>query len=293
MSKNQKTSLLKVIFFSTTGFFILVCQDSTAKYLGTMMPLNQVIWGRFFFHFVMILILFAILKPKINLKNNFKINIIRSVLMVFATFFFIHSLQKFDLVDIYVVFFSAPLIVSILTAIFLKDILSPKGIILMLLSFSCIIYSMSPSMKILSIDLIFPLVPPICWALYQFFTKFISGNNDPLVALFYAAVVGAILFTVYVILDWTPIENINLWIGLVILGMLGFTSHLLIIFAIQLSNLSFVTNFQYSQLIWSSLINFYIFGVPYDFNKAVGVIGIIIFGILFVRTEGKKNKIKT
>ena len=293
MSKNQKTSLLKVIFFATTGFFILVCQDSTAKYLGTMMPLNQVIWGRFFFHFVMILILFAILKPKINLKNNFKINIIRSILMVFATFFFIHSLQKFDLVDIYVVFFSAPLIVSILTALFLKDILSRKGIILMLLSFSCIIYSMSPSMKILSIDLIFPLVPPICWALYQFFTKFISGNNDPLVALFYAAVVGAILFTIYVILDWTPIENINLWIGLVILGMLGFTSHLLIIFAIQLSNLSFVTNFQYSQLIWSTLINFYIFGVPYDFNKSIGVIGIIIFGILFVRTEGKKNKIIT
>ena len=212
MSKNQKTSLLKVIFFATTGFFILVCQDSTAKYLGTMMPLNQVIWGRFFFHFVMILILFAILKPKIDLKNNFKINIIRSILMVFATFFFIHSLQKFDLVDIYVVFFSAPLIVSILTAIFLKDILSPKGIILMLLSFSCIIYSMSPSMKILSLDLIFPLVPPVCWALYQFFTKFISGNNDPLVALFYAAVVGAILFTIYVKLEWTPIENKNFWL---------------------------------------------------------------------------------
>ena len=293
MSQNQKTHLIKVIFLAITGYFILVCQDSTAKYLGTMMPLNQVIWGRFFFHFVMILILFAILRPKINLKNNFKINIIRSILMVFATFFFIHSLQKFDLVDIYVVFFSAPLIVSILTAIFLKDILSPKGIILMLLSFSCIIYSMSPSMKILSLDLIFPLVPPICWALYQFFTKFISNNNDPLVALFYAAVIGAILFTIYVILDWTPIENINLWIGLVILGMLGFTSHLLIIFAIQLSNLSFVTNFQYSQLIWSTLINFYIFGVPYDFNKTVGVIGIIIFGILFVRTEGKKNKIIT
>ena len=292
MSQNQKTHLIKVIFLATTGFFILVCQDSTAKYLGTMMPLNQVIWGRFFFHFVMILILFAILKPKINLKNNFKINIIRSILMVFATFFFIHSLQKFDLVDIYVVFFSAPLIVSILTAIFLKDILSPKGIILMLLSFSCIIYSMSPSMKILSLDLIFPLVPPVCWALYQFFTKFISSNNDPLAALFYAAVVGAIVFSIYVIFDWTPIKNTNLWLGLIILGVLGFTSHLLIIFAIQLSNLSFVTNFQYSQLIWSTLINFYIFGVPFDFNKILGVVGIIIFGILFVHTEGKKNKIK-
>ena len=289
----KNKSITKVIILSISGFFILVCQDSTAKYLGTLMPLNQVIWGRFFFHFVIILILFAILKPKLNLKRNFNINIIRSILMVFATFFFIHSLQKFDLVDIYVVFFSAPLIVSILTALFLKDILSSKGIILMLLSFGCIIYSMSPSMKVLSLDLIFPLVPPVCWALYQFFTKFISGNNDPLVALFYAAVVGAIVFSIYVMLDWTPIENKKLWIWLVFLGVLGFTSHLLIIFAIQLSNLSFVTNFQYSQLIWSTLINFYIFGVPFDFNKTFGVIGIIVFGVLFVQAESRKKKINS
>ncbi len=293
MNLIKNKSISKVIILSILGFFILVCQDSTAKYLGTLMPLNQVIWGRFFFHFVLILILFAIHKQKLNLKRNFNINIIRSILMVFATFFFIHSLQKFDLVDIYVVFFSAPLIVSILTALFLKDILSTKGIILMLLSFGCIIYSMSPSMKVLSLDLIFPLVPPVCWALYQFFTKFISGNNDPLVALFYAAVVGAIVFSIYVMLDWTPIENKKLWIWLVFLGVLGFTSHLLIIFAIQLSNLSFVTNFQYSQLIWSTLINFYIFGVPFDFNKTFGVIGIIVFGVLFVQAESRKKKISS
>ena len=289
----KNKSITKVIILSISGFFILVCQDSTAKYLGTLMPLNQVIWGRFFFHFIIILILFALLKPKVNLKRNFNINIIRSILMVFDTFFFIHSLQKFDLVDIYVVFFSAPLIVSILTALFLKDILSPKGIILMLLSFGCIIYSMSPSMKVLSLDLIFPLVPPVCWALYQFFTKFISGNNDPLVALFYAAVVGAIVFSIYVMLYWTPIENNSLWVWLIFLGVLGFTSHLLIIFAIQLSNLSFVTNFQYSQLIWSTLINFYIFGVPFDFNKTFGVIGIIVFGVLFVQAESRKKKLSS
>ena len=49
MSQNQKKHLIKVIFLATIGFFILVCQDSTAKYLGTMMPLNQILWGRFFF----------------------------------------------------------------------------------------------------------------------------------------------------------------------------------------------------------------------------------------------------
>ena len=76
------------------------------------------------------------------------------------------------------------------------------------------------------------------------------------------------------------------------LGAAGFISHSLIIYAIQLSNLSFVTNFQYSQLIWSTIVNFLIFGVPFDYNKIIGVIGIIIFGLLFIRTEGNKDKVK-
>ena len=53
-----------------------------------------------------------------------------------------------------------------------------------------------------------------------------------------------------------------------------------------------MTNFQYSQLLWSTVINFLIFGVPFDLNKIVGVIGIIIFGIMFIKTEGSKKKIK-
>ena len=77
-----------------------------------------------------------------------------------------------------------------------------------------------------------------------------------------------------------------------LLGAAGFVSHSLIIYAIQLSNLSFVTNFQYSQLIWSTIVNFLIFGVPFDYNKIIGVIGIIIFGLLFIRTEGNKDKVK-
>ena len=289
MSKNQKASLIKVIFLSASGFFLFVCMDSTAKYLGNVMPVTQAVWGRFFFHFVALCVYFLIFKPKLNLTRNFKIQIIRSLLMVTATFFMFNSLQRFDLVDIYVVFFSAPLIVSLLSAYFLKDILSPKGIILMLLSFGSIIYALGPSMKVLSPELIFPIVPPLCWALYQFFTKLISGNNEPFSAVFYTAVTGALIFTIYISFNWVSIENNIYWIGLVAMGIFGFISHFIIIYAIQLSNLSFVTNFQYSQLLWSTIINFLIFGVPADISKIVGLIGIIIFGVLFIRVEGTKK----
>ena len=286
---HQKTSLINVILLAAGGFFLFVCMDSTAKYLGTVMPVTQAIWGRFFFHLISLIIFFLVFKPKVNLKKNFKIQIIRSILMVTATSFMFFSLQKFDLVDIYVVFFTAPLIVSLLSAYFLKDILSIKGILLMLLSFGSIVYSLGPSMRIFSLDLIFPIVPPICWALYQFFTKVVSGDNDPFAAIFYTSILGAIIFSVFIIFNWVPLEKNIFWFYLIILGTLGFISHSLIIYAIQLSNLSFVTNFQYSQLVWSTIINFLIFGVPFDYNKIVGVIGIIVFGIMFIRTEGKKS----
>jgi len=285
----QKTQLLNVILLSAGGFFMFVCMDSTAKYLGTVMPITQAIWGRFFFHLLSLIVFFLIFKPKIDLKKNFKIQIIRSILMVTATTFMFYSLQKFDLVDIYVVFFTAPLIVSLLSAYFLKDILTVKGIILMLLSFGSIIYSLGPSMKIFSLDLIFPIIPPICWALYQFFTKVISNDNDPFAAIFYTSILGAIVFSIYISFNWVPLEKNIFWFYLILLGVAGFISHSLIIYAIQLSNLSFVTNFQYSQLVWSTIINFLIFGVPFDYNKIIGVVGIIIFGILFIRTEGSKK----
>ena len=288
----KQTPLFNVILLAAGGFFMFVCMDSTAKYLGTVMPVTQAIWGRFFFHLISLIIFFLIFKPKVNLKKNFKLQIIRSLLMVTATTFMFYSLQKFDLVDIYVVFFSAPLIVSLLSAYFLKDILSFKGIMLMLLSFGSIIYSLGPSMRIFSLDLIFPIVPPICWALYQFFTKVVSTDNEPFASIFYTSILGAIIFSIFISFNWVPLEKNIYWIYLVLLGAAGFVSHSLIIYAIQLSNLSFVTNFQYSQLIWSTIINFLIFGVPFDYNKIIGVIGIIIFGLLFIQTEGKKNKIK-
>ena len=45
----NQTSLLNVILLAAGGFFMFVCMDSTAKYLGTVMPVTQAIWGRFFF----------------------------------------------------------------------------------------------------------------------------------------------------------------------------------------------------------------------------------------------------
>ena len=90
----NKSPLVKIVLLSATGFFMFVCMDSLAKFLGTVMPVTQGVWGRFFFHFVALVIYFLIFKPKVNLTKNFKIQILRSVLMVTATFFYVQFTSK-------------------------------------------------------------------------------------------------------------------------------------------------------------------------------------------------------
>ena len=49
MTNIKKPPLVKIILLSGTGFFLFVCMDSLAKYLGGVMPITQAVWGRFFF----------------------------------------------------------------------------------------------------------------------------------------------------------------------------------------------------------------------------------------------------
>ena len=284
-----KNSNFIVILLASSAYFMFVMMDSLAKHLTQIVNIDQLIWGRYFFHFLSMLIYFLIFKPKMDLKRNFKLQIARSSLLVLGTTLMFTSLKYFSLVDIYVLFFSAPLILALLSAIFLKDNLSLAGWVLMILSFASIAFSIGPSMKTFTSLLIIPFMVPVFWAFYQFLTKLISTNREPFVAVFYSGIVGTVVFSLYTYMHWVPINSNLIWLQLFILGTFGFVSHLILVYAIQLSNLSFVANFQYSQLVWSSIISFLIFGTHIEISRIFGMIAIIVFGVLFIKFELSKK----
>ena len=286
---NTKLPNFIIILLASSAYFLFVAMDTLTKYLTQYVPVNQLIWGRYTFHLIAMIGYFMIFKPKLDLKKNFKIQLARSAMLVFATFLMFNALKIFSLVDIYVLFFTAPLILALLSAIFLKDNLSFKGWVLMGLSFIAIVYTLGPSMKTMSVTVAFPFLIPICWSMYQFLTKLISNNREPFVAVFYSGLVGTIVFSIYNFGNWSSIDNNWIWLALITLGVFGFISHLILVYAIQLSNLSFVANFQYSQLVWSSLFGLLIFGTPIEPTKVLGMLAIIIFGVLFIRFELSKK----
>ena len=208
--------------------------------------------------------------------------------MISITVLLFISLKNIDLTNIYVLFFSAPIFLALMASFFLKDNLSKTGWLLTILSFISIFYSLEPEKFSFTVYTFMPLVAGLAYAGYQFLTKLLSKDKDPFTAVFYTALLGTLFFSIYSLIEWTPITQPIFWLGLVLIGFLGFLSHLLIIYSIQLSNLSFVSNFQYSQIIWGAIFNYFIFNVAISDKKIIGIILVIIFGLLFIKTELSK-----
>ena len=284
MTISKKLFLISISIFS---YFLFVLMDSVAKYLSDYITTSQIVWGRYFFHMVLMMIIYLFVSKKINLTKNFSIQIIRSLCLVSCTFLTYLAVKYNDLINFYIIFFTTPLFVSIFSYFFLKEKLSKFSVILIILSFITVIYALQPNESFLTIYIFLPLLTSIFFALYQLFTKIVSKDKEPFIALFYTGILGSIIFSVIVLFSWQPIQHSSTWIVLFFLGFIGYLSHFIFAFVLQSLDLSFITNFQYSQLIWASLINVYFFNDPLSTSKIIGIILIIFFGILFIQNRFK------
>ena len=271
--------------FSLIAFALFVVMDSISKFLADYASVIQIVWGRYFFHILFMGLIFFFLKRKINFKKNVKIQLLRSVFLICATVLTYISVRYNELINFYIIFFATPLIASLFSLIFLKEKISKLGFLLIFLSFASIIYSLEPTETFVTYVIVFPFLTAVAFALYQLFTKVVAKDREPFVALFYTSIIGSIIFSVLAIIFWTPIDSAMAWFILVCLGFIGFLSHYLFAIALQTLNLYQVTNFQYTQLIWASLINYFIFGDIVGEKKIIGIFLIIVFGLIFINRE--------
>ena len=271
--------------FSLVAFALFVVMDSISKFLADYCSVIQIVWGRYFFHILFMGLIFFFLKKKINFNKNVKIQLYRSIFLICATVLTYISVRYNELINFYIIFFSTPLIASFFSLIFLKEKISKLGFLLIFLSFASIIYSLEPTETFVTYVIVFPFLTAIAFAMYQLFTKVVSKDREPFVALFYTSIIGSIIFSILAFIFWTPINSMMAWLILIILGFIGFLSHYLFAIALQTLNLYQVTNFQYTQLIWASLINYFIFGDIVGEKKIIGIFLIIIFGLIFINRE--------
>ena len=255
----EAASMRRGIHWVILATFLFVTMDASVKALlrdGYELP--QVIWGRYFFH---VLLLVIVLAPRIRIvaqSGNLKLQLTRSVLMLLTTSLFFAGLMFVPLAEASAMMLLSPLVVTALAMPILKEPVGPRrwaGVVLGMLGAMIII---RPGSEFISLGILLPAAAACSFAIYQVSTRYLSEVDPILTTLFFTALVGAVITSMVAPFYWTPPSS-KAWMLLITAGVCGGIGHFALIKALTLSPASIIAPYSYLNLIWATIYGFLLF----------------------------------
>ena len=189
------------IIFAT---FLFVAMDAMVKALLQYdYDLVQVIWSRYFFHLLCLVIVLLPRLKTISRSENFKLQLLRSILLLVTTTLFFAGLQYVPLAEASSMMLISPLIVTALAVPILNERVGKKrwtGVCIGLIGALIIV---RPGGAITSIGILLPAGAAITYAVYQISTRLLSQADPITTTLFYTAFLGALLTSLAAPFYWT------------------------------------------------------------------------------------------
>ncbi len=272
------------VIFMTVCFSSL---DASAKYLSNELPLIVLLWGRYAFNFFFVALFFLRGAPAdIIHTQNLKLQSLRSILLVSATLTFWLALMFLPLADCVVILFVSPLLVTILAAPLLGEMVDKHRWTAVIIGFIGVMVVMRPGFTLFSWVSILPFITALLYAGVQISTRILGRTDGALTTLLYSSAGGVIICTIGVLFFWvTP--SLQQWLLLGWLGFLGALGHYLMIKAYELAPASLLAPFDYTTLIWATLLGFFLFGDLPDTMTVLGATIIMSSGLYLIRRESR------
>ncbi len=260
------------------AMLLFTLMDTIGKLLSAHQPVQQVVWGRYFFQFAWMLLLvpFYGLGELLRTKR-LGIQIARGLLVALATICLFTAVSIIPLADAYTISFTAPFIVTILSIPLLGEKVGWRRWSAVLVGFLGVLVVIRPGFGAFHWAQILPLVTAACFATYQILTRKLGAlpSERPLAMLFYMALAGTVALSLMMPAYWQPADAKS-WGGMVVMGALAAVGHLLLIQALARASAVVLSPFVYTQLIWAIMLGYALFGDVPDSWMLLG--GSIIIG---------------
>lgn len=274
---------------------IIPVLDVFAKLLGGTLDPVEVTFMRFVVQallmapFVIYLKLWRIPQGTLILQSA------RGILLAVATVCFFGALQHLPLAEAISIFFVQPIILTIISALFLGEPIRARRIIAIIIGLIGTVIILQPSILAFGKPALYPLGSAVAMALYMAVTRKISGQVHPfqmqfIVGIVAMAFLGAVLIiggafglpgTDFIIPNSLQI----LWI--LGMGLAATIGHAFIVWAMANAPASLLAPFAYVEIIGATSLGFLVFGdVPAD-STILGVGIIIASGVYLFHRERK------
>jgi len=276
------------IFFGIFAYLSFSILDAIQKTLVLHHSIFQLLLIKYFF--VLCLSLFESKRKNNYLfykSKNIKLQIFRSLLSMIESGCFVLSFKYLSLANAHSVGSLAPVIVVALSAIILKEKVSPKTWVAIFIGFIGVLIILRPTSSIFDPKALLPLIAAFILGLYQIVTKKVSKHDTNETSLFYTSLIGLIIMSLLASNFWTPVDksSYTMFLGIGVFFSLGLY---LQIIALSKARASIIQPFHYTLIFWAIIFGYIFYNDIPDMFTLFGAIIITCSGI-FVLNQSSKN----
>lgn len=293
MSQDSRHPLLGILCM-VLAMMLIPLMDVCAKLLTAQYHPLQVSWLRFASHVVWMLPLLLWFKVRWwRLPKQPGWQVARGACLMMATVSFFTAIQHNPIPDAAALFFVSPLIITLLSPWLLDEVVGWRRWAATAVGFAGVLVILQPGGGAdYHPTLILGLAAGFFYALYIIITRRLFDNTEPLMTLFYTALVGCVglapvLPGFWIGLSW---ENAEL---IVAIGFLAVAGHALIILSCRLALASLVAPFTYTEMVATAGLNYLIFSYWPTLHVWLGIVLIVASGVFVSYREMRRRAPQT
>lgn len=243
-----------------TAFFTSL--DSATKYLTGHMPIMQIVWARYL---VQLILMTAVLAPtwgwRLVRTGQPGAHALRGSVLLLAGGCMAYGYRFIPLADATAIFYASPLLIVLLSAPVLGERLGMPRIVAALVGFIGVLLVIRPGTGSFHPAALVVLLGAFCGTAYQLLSRRVGGDSA-VTSLYLTAVYGTLGSSLVVPFFWIPPDSVSVAVLALLLlsGVIGGVGQFMLTRAYGIVPASILAPFGYTQLLWSTLSSWLLFG---------------------------------
>ena len=283
-SRNRQIGIALVT--ATTLMFAVL--DTSAKWLVQTVPVLQVVWLRFVFH---ALLTTAIFIPSMGVGlfkiHNPRLQLLRGVMLALMTGLNFFALQYLQLAETGAVQFSVPILIALISALWLHEKLDLKKWLAICMGFAGVLVIIRPGSNGFHPAILLSIMNALLYAAFNLMTRRLAGSDHPISTQLASAMVPTVVLAPFAIWYWQTPDSWQVWCVLVLAGLTGGLGHTASALAHRYATAAVLGPFLYQQIIYMSFGGWLIFGQIPDAAVVLGAGIVVLSGLYLLWREFK------
>jgi drug/metabolite transporter (DMT)-like permease len=289
-ARPDRRAVLRGILLILVSTLIFSANDALVKWLTQHHPVPQLVWARFLFQLLLLVVLIRPSRPLAMFRTQQPaLQISRGLLALASSLLFVFAVQAIPLADAAAIGMANPLIATLLAVPLLGEPIGIRRILAVTVGFIGVLVILRPGLGVMHPAALFALGVAFTYALFQIITRKLGPTEAPLTTMLYSSIVPVVAMSLAMPFVWAP-AGLWHWCLMAVMGAVGGIGHYMVVRAFRLAPVGVLAPFGYFQLIASTLLGFLVFNQWPDRWTVAGAVIVTLSGLYVLYRETVRRR---